>query len=342
MCCGAALASPGQDTYKPASAFEWKIAQRLDSGRVVIMLTDEDAAITNIEHDALEPMIPKPAGEFLADFLDGIRPLPPEMGRRLTKSTVAVGDRWAIDAGRGGWFNTSIDGFVLNGGCSETAAVVASISRDKLAAFSSVRDKYFPAHATSGWTPPAKTSSVGSMAYVVTQSDREKIGGVLRQAFERDSPALLQQMSQDAHAGGIDDWREKYKRIAAGGGRIDFDTQAFRLTPDGFPRLFVRATWTLDGKTAYAMSAWMRTAPALDIEQADTHTAKFAWFREFQYDPIGLGMNGEVLGVTDIDRDGLAEVLMLYRFYESISIELQRYPSVGPGVNTIAKFGSGC
>jgi hypothetical protein len=340
--CGV-LAAHRQGAHKPASAFEWKIAQRLDSGRVVIMLTDEDAAITNVEHDALDPMIPKPAGEFLASFLDGLRPLPADMGRRLTKSAVAVGDRWAIDAGRGGWFDTSIDGFVLNGGCSETAAVMASISPDKLAEFSSVKDKYFPAHTTSGWAPPARATAVGPMAYVVTPDQRAKIESVLRQAFERDSPTLLQQMSQDSHAEGVDAWRDKYRRIAAGGGQINFDTQAFQVTPDGLPRLFVRAVWTLDGKPAYAMSAWLRTAPALGIEQSDTHTAKFAWFSEFQHYPMEPKENGEVLGVTDIDRDGFGEIVMVYYYYESISIEVSKYPPAGPGSpRVVAKFSSGC
>lgn len=160
--CGAVLAARGQDTYKPASAFDWKIAQRLDSGRVVIMLTDEDAVITSAERDALEPVMPKPAKEFLAVFLEGVRPLSAEIGRRLTKNTVTPGDRWAIDAGRGGWFETSVDGFVLAGaGCSETTAVMASIDADKAAAFSSVKEKYFPARAMSGWAPAAKNTSVG-------------------------------------------------------------------------------------------------------------------------------------------------------------------------------------
>jgi len=344
LSCAAAGAAR-QTAFKPASSYQWKIAQRLDSGRVVIMLTDEDAIIPTAEHEALAPVMPKPAPEFLAVFLEGVRPLPVEMGRRLTKNATAPGDRWAIDAGRAGWFETSVDGFVLaGGGCSEFAAAMASIEPAKLAAFSKVREKYFPARLVSGWAPPAAATAVGPMAYVVTPNDRQNIEALLRRAFEQESPKILQKMAADKNAIGVDEMRERYRRIAAGGGRINFDVQPFRLTPDGLPRLFVRAIWNVDGKSAFLMTAWVRTAPVFQIESADFHAAEQQFWLSFKLDgPAELSSLGEVLSIADVDRDGLAEIVMLYQYYEGISIEVSKYPPAEPGgAEVIARFGAGC
>jgi hypothetical protein len=339
MISGSILAAGTQT----APASEWRIAQRLDSGRVIVMLTSDEASITPEERDPLGPSLPKPSDEFLASFFEGVRWIPAPLGRRLTKSTAALGDRWALDGGRAGWFETSVNDFVLtSAGCFDVGAMMASVASSQRDAFSRVRGKYFVMRPMAGWSPPSGPMTLGSMSYAISQNDRAAIERLLQDEFRRTSPALLAELKAGHDASLFEAQRTAYARIAAGGAQLRFDAQAFRLTPDAFPRLFVRAIWTLDGKTAYAMSAWVRTAPALGIEQTDTHTAKFAFFGEFQYDPIEQEMNGEVLGVTDIDRDGLAEVLMLYRFYEGISIELQRYPSIGPGANAIAKFGAGC
>lgn len=344
-CCGVVMTAHAQVAYKTAKDFDWKIAQRLDSGRVVIMLTEDEASITVEEHATLEPEIPKPAKEFLAVFLSGLRPLSEALGRRSLKNTVALGDRWAIDAGRAGWFETSVDGFVLaDEGCSEVPAVAARVTEERIPAFAKVREKYFPARAIPGWSLPAKTTSVGPSAYVVTPQDRQNIEVVLRRAFARESPRILQKAASDSHAVDTTEIREKYRQISAGRGTINFDVQAFRVTPDGLPRLFVRAVWNLDGKSVFLMNAWLRTAPAIDIDGADFHSAEEQLWMDFKLDgPMDLSSVGEVLNVVDVDRDGQAEIVMLYHFYEGISIEVSKYPPAGPGSGqVIAKYGAGC
>ena len=196
----------------------------------------------------------------------------------------------------------------------------------------------------SGWTPAVKNTAVGPIAYAVTENGRQAIESVLQQTFERESPKILEELTRGVRRDGIDDLRQKYRRVSAGGARINFDVQAFRLTPDGLPRLFVRAVWNLDGKTVFLMSAWLRTAPALEIEAADLHAAKQAVWLDFKYDgPMEPSYLGEVLNITDVDRDRFAEIVMLYHYYEGISIEISKYPPTGPGgAQVIAKFGAGC
>jgi hypothetical protein len=45
-----------------------------------------------------------------------------------------------------------------------------------------------------------------------------------------------------------------------------FDIRAFRLTPDGAPRLFVRARWKLENAPVFLMTAWPR-AETLPLEE---------------------------------------------------------------------------
>jgi hypothetical protein len=45
-----------------------------------------------------------------------------------------------------------------------------------------------------------------------------------------------------------------------------FDIRAFRLTPDGAPRLFVRARWKLENAPVFLMTAWLR-AETLTLEE---------------------------------------------------------------------------
>lgn len=57
---------------------------------------------------------------------------------------------------------------------------------------------------------------------------------------------------------------------------------------------------------------------------------------------MGAGGEEHVSG-ADVDRDGLAEIVVLYHYYEGISIEASKYPPAGPSSpKIIAKFGAGC
>lgn len=340
VCAGAALAAHGQGTSKRTQDFEWKIAQRLDDGRVVIMLGDDvDLSRTEVSAVVGERM----PGNHLARFLGDVSRAPAEWVRQMTGSTIKIGDRWAIDAGRSGWFSAAVDDFVVTPSCFFGAASALSIDAGQRQSFSRVKEKYFPAHTLDGWTPPSPPARVGPAAYTVTPSAQQKIEQLLQEEFKRTSQQVL-----DLFSHRVDDplrgrFEAKYKRLSAGEGRIRLDVQAFQVTPDRAPRLFVRAVWRLDGEPVYLMGAWVTTTPELAIEASNIEAARRPWFGEFKYSVFDPAANGEVLNVTDVDRDGTAEVLMLYRGYEGFLLELSTYPPAEHGGSrVVAKYGSGC
>lgn len=323
VCTAAAGLLASQDTRKRTEDFDWKIAQRFDDGRVVIMLTSDEKPMTSGELSAVTgPKFDKPTEMFLAKSLGGMVRANGDWVRSVTGNSAKPGDLWAIDAGRAGWFTTSVGESVLaTSHCQALPAMLASVDPSQHESFARIREKYFPAHSIGSWTPPDRASRVGPMAHVVTPAERQEIERLLQREFQQKAGAEISRKA-----------------------RIRFDVQAFRLTPDGAARLFVRAGWALDGKSVFLMGAWMRTAPALQIESADFHAADFAQNTAFRFDgPMDPMMNGQVLNVTDIDRDGLAEMLMLYHYYEGFSVELVTYPPAEPNsAKVLAKFGSGC
>ena len=125
-------------------------------------------------------------------------------------------------------------------------------------------------------------------------------------------------------------WSAQWKRLDAGvdrgEGRLTFDVQAFRLTPDGDPRLFVRARWAIGSDVVYAMSVWVRDGSTFSIDQSDVLAARRMRMSEFHGDPFDNHRIGLVLNVFDLDGDGRGEVLMLVTGYESQNLELFVYP----------------
>jgi hypothetical protein len=325
-----------------APLLDWKIAQRLDAGRVVIMLSSDDVELksrTEVNAVVGERLPGKP----LAGFLGDVSKAPPEWVRATTGVNANAGDKWAIDGGRAGWFTATVDGFVVTPSCQFAGAVNAEVDGERRDVFERVREKYFPARALSGWTPETRATRVGPISYVVTAETRTAIERLLRLEFAKKSDGVLSLFNQPSDSSLRNRIASSYRRISAGDGTIRLDVQAFRLTPDGMPRLFVRTTWRIGNQTVYLMSAWMRTSPDLAVEQSDNNAARAPWFHEFRYSSLDPPMNGRVLNVSDIDRDGTAELLMLYSGYESYSLELWKYPPApSSGRKVLASFGAGC
>jgi hypothetical protein len=146
------------------------------------------------------------------------------------------------------------------------------------------------------------------------------------------------------------EWLHRDKRLAAGEGQLDYDVRAFRLTPDGAPRLFVRARWKLDGAAAFLMTAWFRADVVDDMDARDAQTASGP--RSEKPDRIELlssdsswssalreGRPGESLGDTldfetilnefDDDHDGWAELLVHSTDGASAHFMLELYTDLG-------------
>jgi hypothetical protein len=136
----------------------------------------------------------------------------------------------------------------------------------------------------------------------------------------------------------FDKWKRFDQELLEGKAKLDYDVQAFRLTADGAPRLFIRAKWVVDKEPVFLMTAWLNTGPNVIIEAADSRQSEIIRIIE-GYDP-GFDDIGRILGVFDSDNDGRGEVLILTHGWESFGIELLQYTGAGP-VEMGASIGGG-
>jgi hypothetical protein len=139
------------------------------------------------------------------------------------------------------------------------------------------------------------------------------------------------------------EWLHRDKKLAAGEGQLDYDVRAFRLTPDGMPRLFVRARWKLDGAPAFLMTAWFRAEPqdsqkALAAPQSEGRLALLSVDSNWS-SALREGRPGDSLGDTldfqtilnefDDDHDGWAELLVHSSDGSSARFTLELYTDLG-------------
>jgi hypothetical protein len=138
------------------------------------------------------------------------------------------------------------------------------------------------------------------------------------------------------------EWLHRDRELAAGEGQLDYDVRAFRLTPDGAPRLFVRSRWKLDGEAGFLMTAWFRadadspnaSADPRGEEHVQLLSADSSWssaLREGRLgDALGETLDFEtILNEFDDDHDGWAELLVHSSDGASARFTLELYTDLG-------------
>lgn len=146
------------------------------------------------------------------------------------------------------------------------------------------------------------------------------------------------------------EWLHRDKRLAAGEGQLDYDVRAFRLTPDGGPRLFVRARWNLDGAAAFLMTAWFRedvpgAVAARNAQKAseprsekpdriEMLSADTSWSSALREGRPGASLGDTldfqtVLNEFDDDHDGWAELLVHSTDGVAAQFTLELYTDLG-------------
>lgn len=111
------------------------------------------------------------------------------------------------------------------------------------------------------------------------------------------------------------------------------EIQAFQVSPDGFPRLFVHARSMVDQQFAMLMNLWLRVGPEVKIEPLDEETTRALWLsakstESLGEQEVGFSQLGQVLNVFD-RADGDGDVLIHFPGYEGYSINLFRYTAAG-------------
>lgn len=227
--------------------------------------------------------------------------------RRLPESVkdTAPGDEWTLSVSADSTVPVTIARAVTAPtGCSLALGFLAAVPETQQPAFAASREEYFvvrrvpvaaaetasaaaPAPAQSA--PVAAPASATSSVHVAELPDwkpspnfQNQIAALLNQRMLQELPRLdatlrangsVPEQNPDPWlAGNVRarrrEWLHRDKRLAAGEGQFDYDLRAFRLTPDGVPRFFVRARWKLDGAAAFLMSAWFRAEPGAPQPEA--------------------------------------------------------------------------
>jgi hypothetical protein len=138
--------------------------------------------------------------------------------------------------------------------------------------------------------------------------------------------------------------------LTRGEGTLDYDMRAFRLSPDGMPRVFVRARWKLANAPVFLMSAWFKAEPSkagpatAEVSETKTPTtteiapvllsADSSWSSVLREGPV-TGSLGDsldfqsILNEFDADRDGWAELLIHSDQGAATTITLYLYSDLG-------------
>jgi hypothetical protein len=299
------------------------LAFRFDSQRVVATLkSDIRVSLPQLGRD-----LPQPATKFGYQIFD----LPSELQSRVPPS-VRPGDRWSIHTAAGQVFDGTVERVVLGEAqCSRMIAAVVKIDDRQAWSFSSVRSKYYVADQ-SARPMPGEPAPPGELPEtIITPEIRRTLDTSLARLLAAELPKVRAETEERVSraASSADRESREWARgllaaqttLGAGGGALTYDAQPYRLTPDGTPMVFVRATWRAGAHPAFAVAAWVR-ADTGEIVWRDLRPTAHLRSYEFRHglSPEQIGL---VLNVVDRDGDGWAEVVLVQVGYESVDVSLR-------------------
>jgi hypothetical protein len=216
-------------------------------------------------------------------------------------------------------------------GCSLALGFLASVAAEQQPVFTSSRREYFvvrraavepadppvPSHIAElpGWkASPAAAKAIeqqlnGRMKEEVAKIDATLIGNAL-------SPGATSVPLPIGDARPrMKEWLHADQGLLRDEGTLDYDSRAFMLTPDGAPRVLVRARWRLAEATAFLMSAWFRADPSRSDVAPVLLWTDSTWSSALRAGeaPVSLGDGLDfqtILNEFDADHDGWAELLI--------------------------------
>src|SRR5580692_4126024 len=190
------------------------------------------------------------------------------------------GEQWTLGVSADSTIPVVIDRTVIAPvGCSLALGFLASVPSDQQAAFAASPREYFavrrnqvesvetpvPPHIAE--LPNWKLSPAARKQ--IEQQLNERMGQELAKIDARlvanaSSPGARAGDSPVGYIPRAKEWLHADHGLKRGEGVLDYDVQAFRLTPDGAPRLFVRARWKLADAPVFLMAAWFKEGSTKD------------------------------------------------------------------------------
>jgi hypothetical protein len=348
VACAATIgASPIRHVgQSPIERPEWRIAQRFDDTRVVVLMNGNQLYLPRRGPGSLDSSTLTGRAMYLGSVVE----IPEARVAEIVQGRASIGDRWQLDAGRYGVFALTVERLVIGTAeCGEGWGVMLVGSADDAARLSRIREKYFVARPASEIPVTAPASAVGPIALLLTESQSRALTEVLERERVRTWPAVRQSieamLSHGTGTGPPPRWRALDDRFSAGEGRLDYDVQAFRVSPDGDPRLFVRAEWRIGQQIVFLMSAWVRVGATLTLDRSDAQASRYLRLREFAILQVHVGREylGGILNVVDANRDGWGEIVRLQHGYDALVIDAIEYPrSPESPLTVIARYDNSC
>jgi len=314
------------------------VAFRYDTGRVVFVV----GSLSGVYQRDLEALPELPAPEARLSALQLYRAdLENVPGAADIAGWFDDADRWSVDTGRER-VRAKIERFApALRPCEAVLAAIAAVEPGDRARFDRVREKYFLVQrdTESGLPPPAGPISLSAPDPPLTELERLGVEDLLKEALGEELARVRKGDSYDWSGG--PSWRALDARLARAEGDLRFDSQMLRATPDGVARLYVRASWVLDNRIVFLMSAWIRRGARLNAEAVNSRPSTLLRMRIFQSTPFSREWLGLLLNVFDRDGDGWAEILITSWGYESAAFELFEYSESGPQPTGIT-YAHGC
>ncbi len=278
------------------------------------------------------------------------------------------GDQWILNLSPGLTIPVSIEHpIVAPTGCNLALGFLAEVPLDQQAKFATAPGDYFAVrHMPVAPSDPPVIASIGELHnWKFTAAAAQQIEPQLNARMKQELAAIDARLRANAGTPGAlahdvpvasplprtREWLHADKALADGEGKLDYDVHAYALSPDGDPRLFVRARWTLAGAPVFVMIAWFRqnsdaatnagASPLTENAKLPLPTAKLSllfadssWSKSMR-EGESRGSLGDhldfatVLNTFDADRDGWAELLVHSDQGASSALTLSLYTDEG-------------
>ena len=346
---GASLIGQSQQTAVQAL----QVAHRYNDQRVVFLLKKVSDDSINpgrdsklVESAALPPPVASQSGMQLwqwrnSEFWDQHQQVVSEAPRS---------QRWLLFAGEGRRFHFKIEKhLVAQMNCEAGIVAMGLVEPEDLPAFRQVDEmQYLALPDVSGAmlnrADPLVIPALLEEFPETSAGSNPVLEAALEGLLARELPKVQQAAEQDPVArrsAMLRTWRSYDERLVRGDARLSYDRKKLRISPNGVPRLYVRAKWTLDEKTVFLLSAWFRTGDELTVEEFDVGASHFLRTPEFQHFDLDLDWVGDIFNIFDWDNDGWGELIIDRQGYESYGFELFEYSEDGLS-GPLASYSYGC